>query len=34
MDFTREAKWLVILTVALPLLGLVMAVLLPWILGR
>jgi hypothetical protein len=34
MNFEREAKWLVILTIALPLIGLVMAVLVPWISRR
>ena len=34
MNFTREAKWLVILTVASPLVGLVMSLVVPWIFGR
>lgn len=34
MNFKREAKWLVILTVALPLVALVMALVVPWIFGR
>lgn len=34
MNFKREAKWLVILSVALPLLALLMAVVVPWLLRR
>jgi hypothetical protein len=34
MNFKREAKWLVILTIVLPLIGLVMTVLVPWFSGR
>ncbi len=34
MNFKREAKWLVILTLVLPLIGLVMAVLVPWLSRR
>lgn len=34
MNFKREAMWLVILTVALPLIALMMALVVPWIVGR